>query len=52
MKFKVGDRVKITLGIIGVITECISGRKKTTYRIMIENNYILCDEADLSLVPE
>jgi hypothetical protein len=52
MKFKIGDKVRISLGMIGVISECRVGKKKNTYKIMINYGFILCNEEDLSLVPE
>jgi heat shock protein HspQ len=52
MKFKIGDTVKLKLnGIIGTVAEVREGRKKNTYKILIANNFILCNEEDLIQVP-
>ena len=51
MEFKIGDKVKLKLnGIIGTVAECREGRKKTTYKIFIANNFILCNEDDVEYV--
>lgn len=50
MKFKIGDKVKISYGIVGIVAECINNKNKNTYKILIGNNLITCDEKDLSKV--
>jgi len=50
MKFKIGDTVRLSYGMIGIIAECRAGRKKNTYKILVSNNYIICNEEDLTYV--
>lgn len=50
MKFKIGDTVRISYGIIGVVTQSILGKKTNKYKVQVSNYVIIVNEEDLEKI--